>query len=50
MVASRLWVTRASLVTQWMAIHLVVQGTRIQAEVWEDSMCCGAPKSVSHND
>ena len=33
MVASRPWVTRASLVTQWMTVHLEMQGTQIQAVV-----------------
>ena len=39
---------RASLVAQWLRIHLPVQGTRVRALVWEDPTCRGATKPVSH--
>ena len=32
----------ASLVAQWLGIHLPTQGTRVRALVWEDPMCRGA--------
>ena len=38
-----------SLVAQWLRIHLPMQGTRVQALVWEDPTCHGATKPVSHN-
>ena len=38
-----------SLVTQWLRIHLPMQGTRVRALVQEDPTCLGAAKSVSHN-
>ena len=41
--------SRASLVVQWLRIHLPMQGTRVQALVWEDSTCHGATKPVGHN-
>ena len=43
--------TGASLVAQWLAvgIRLPMQGTRVQALVWEDPICHGAPKPVCHN-
>ena len=41
--------TGASLVAQWLRIHLPMQGTRVQALVREDSTCCGAAKPMSHN-
>ena len=40
---------RASLVTQWLRICLPMQGTRVQALVWEDPTCRGATKPMSHN-
>ena len=40
---------RNSLVTQWLRIHLPVQGTQVRALVWEDSTCCGPTKPVHHN-
>ena len=40
---------RASLVAQWLRIRLPMQGTRVQALVWEDSPCRGANKPMSHN-
>ena len=40
---------RASLVVQWLRICLPMQGTRVQALVWEDPTCCGATRPVSHN-
>ena len=40
---------QASLVAQWLRIRLLMQGTRVQALVWEDPTCCGAAKPVCHN-
>ena len=40
---------RASLVAQWLRICLLMQGTRVRALVWEDPMCRGATRPVSHN-
>ena len=40
---------RASLVAQWLRIHLPLQGTRVQALAWEDPTCRGATKPVRHN-
>ena len=40
---------RASLVAQWLRICLPMQGTRVQALVWEDPTCRGATGPVSHN-
>ena len=42
-------VYRASLVAQWLRIRLPMQGTRVQALVWEDPTCRGATKPVRHN-
>ena len=39
----------ASLVAQWLRIHLPMQATWVQALVWEDPTCCRATKSVHHN-
>ena len=39
----------ASLVAQWLRIHLTMQGTWVQALVQEDPTCCGAAKPVHHN-
>ena len=39
----------ASLVAQWLRIHLPMQGTRVRALVWEDPTSCGATKPVRHN-
>ena len=39
----------ASLVAQWLRVCLPMQGTRVQALVWEDPTCHGATKPVSHN-
>ena len=41
--------TRASLVVQWLRIHLPMQRTRLRVLVQEDPTCHGAPKPVSHN-
>ena len=38
-----------SLVAQWLRICLPMQGTRVQALVWEDPTCRGATKPESHN-
>ena len=40
---------RASLVAQWLRIHLPMQGTRVRALVREDPTCRGATKPVCHN-
>ena len=40
---------RASLVVQWLRICLLMQGTRVQALVWEDPTCRGATGPVSHS-
>ena len=39
---------RASLVVQWLRIHLAMQGTQVQSLVREDSTCRGAAKPVCH--
>ena len=40
---------RASLVTQWLRIHLPMQGTWVQSLAQEDPTCRGATKPVRHN-
>ena len=40
---------RASLVAQWLRVCLSMQGTRVQALVWEDPTCRGATRPVSRN-
>ena len=39
----------ASLVAQWLSIHLPTQGTRVQSLIWEDPTCLGATKPVRPN-
>ena len=39
----------ASLVAQWLRIHLPMQGAWVRALVQEDPMCRGATKPVHHN-
>ena len=39
----------ASLVAQWLRIHLPMQGTRVRSLVWEDLTCRGATKPTRHN-
>ena len=39
----------ASLVAQWLRIHLPMQGTCVRALVQEDPTCCQATKPVRHN-
>ena len=39
----------ASLVAQWLRIHLPMQGTRVWALVQEDPTCFEATKPVHHN-
>ena len=39
----------ASLVAQWLRIHLPMQGTRVRALVREDPTCRGATKPVRHS-
>ena len=34
---------------QWLRNRLPMQGTQVQALVWEDPMCHGAIKPVHHN-
>ena len=46
---SRNKLPRASLVAQWLRIHLPRQGTRVRALVWEDPTCRGATKPVCHS-
>ena len=41
--------TGASLVAQWLRVCLPMQGTRVQALVWEDPTCRRATGPVSHN-
>ena len=43
------WFSGASLVAQWLRIHLPMQGTRGRALVQEDPTCRGATKPVRHN-
>ena len=38
-----------SLVAQWLRIRLPMQGTWVQALVWEDPTCRGATKPMRHN-
>ena len=40
---------RTPLVAQWLRIRRPMQGTRVQALVWEDPTCCGATKPMCHN-
>ena len=40
---------RTSLMAQWLRIHLLMQGTRVRALVWEDPTCHRATKPVCHN-
>ncbi|KAJ8791723.1 hypothetical protein J1605_020445 [Eschrichtius robustus] len=39
----------ASLVAQWLRIHLPMQGTRVRALAREDPTCHGAAEPVCHN-
>ena len=38
-----------SLVTQWLRIHLPMQGTQVRALVQEDPTCRGTTKPLCHN-
>ena len=40
---------RASQVAQWLRVCLPMQGTRVQALVWDDPTCRGAAGPVSSN-
>ena len=40
---------RVSLVAQWLRICLLMQGTQVQALVWEDPTCHGGAGPVSHS-
>ena len=42
-------VCRASLVAQWLRIHLPMQRTRVRALVREDPTCREATKPLRHN-
>ena len=48
-VPKKMLLSWASLVAQWLRIHLPLQWTRVRALVREDPTCCGAPKPVRHN-
>ena len=39
----------ASLVAQWLRVRLPMQGTRVQALVWEDPACHGMAGPMCHN-
>ena len=41
--------SRASLVVQWLRISLLMQGTWVQALVWEDPSYRAATKPVHHS-
>ena len=41
---------RASLLVQWLSIHLPMQGTEVCSLVWEDPTCWGATRPSSHNN
>ena len=41
--------TGTSLVAQWLGICLPMQGTRVQALVWEDPTCRRATNPMRHN-
>ena len=40
---------QASLVVQWLRVHLAMQGTPVQSLALEDSICYRATKLVCHN-
>ena len=48
-ILNKILANQTSLVAQWLRIHLPMQGTRIQALIWEDPTCRGATKPVHHN-
>ena len=39
----------ASLVAQWLRVHLPMRGTWVRSLVREDPTCLGAAKPVHHN-
>ena len=39
----------ASLMVQWLRVHLARQGTLVQSLVWEDARCLGATEPLSCN-
>ena len=43
------WIQGASLVVQWLRIHLPMQGTRVRALAREDPTCRGATKPMRYN-
>ena len=53
LISSQKWlinyITRASLVAQWLRVCLLMRGTRVRALVWEDPTCHGATRPVSRS-
>ena len=45
----KLWRSWASLVVQWLRIHLPMQETQVWSLVWEDPTCQGANKPMCHS-
>ena len=43
------WAEGTSLVVQWLRILLPIQGTLVQALLWEDPTCHGATNPMHHN-
>ena len=43
------WLTRTSLVVQWLRVCLPMQGTQVQSLVQEDPAYCRATKPVYHS-
>ena len=41
--------SRASLVVQWLRVHLAMQGTLVPSLIREDPTCCRTTKPVCHN-
>ncbi|KAI4576104.1 hypothetical protein MJT46_001939 [Ovis ammon polii x Ovis aries] len=41
--------SRASLVVQWLRIHLAMHGKPVRSLVWEDPTCHGTAKPLYHN-
>ena len=39
----------ASLVAQWLRIHLPMQGTQVRALIGEDPTCCGVTTPACHS-
>ncbi|KAJ8785617.1 hypothetical protein J1605_007214 [Eschrichtius robustus] len=49
MTVVRFHICGASLVAQWLRIHLPMQETRVRALVREDPTCPGTAKPMHHN-